>query len=76
MLYSGISNDLNNSANNREEITDLQYAKEYAATLKKKLKVSQQKCRRLQSRITFLKLLVKHLQNKKCLRQTDIKLQG
>jgi len=76
MLYSGISNDSNNSANNNEEITDLRYAKEYAATLKKKLKVSQQKCRRLQSRITFLKLLVKHLQNKKCLHQADVKLQG
>jgi len=76
VLYSGISNNSNDSANNKEEITDLHCAKEYAATLKKKLKVSQQKCRRLQSRITFLKLLVKHLQKKRCLHQADVKLQG
>jgi len=57
---------LNVSAvSNTGEMTDLQHAREYIETLKKKLKVSQQKCRRLQTRVTFLKLLVKHLQNKK-----------
>lgn len=55
------------AVNNTEEATtnDLQHAREYIETLKKKLKVSQQKCRRLQTRVIFLKLLVKHLQNKK-----------
>lgn len=33
--------------------------------LRRKLKTSQQKCRRLQRKITFLALLIKHLQKKK-----------
>ncbi|XP_011334193.1 THAP domain-containing protein 1 isoform X1 [Ooceraea biroi] len=48
-----------------KELVDAQRATEKCnVLLRKKLKNSQQKCRRLQRKVTFLTLLIKHLQNK------------
>jgi hypothetical protein len=69
LLHSGI---LDISLVNKR-LVDAQYAMEESnEILRKKLKTSQQKCRRLQRKVTFLSLLIKHLQNKR-LSQNNIK---
>jgi len=69
LLHSGI---LDISLVNKGLINAQRATEESNEILRKKLKTSQQKCRRLQRKVTFLSLLIKHLQNKR-LSQNNIK---
>jgi len=64
LLHSGI---LDISLVNKRLVDAQRATEESNEILKKKLKTSQQKCRRLQRKVKFLTLLIKHLQNKKLL---------
>jgi len=67
ILLHSLSVDISKTDAKKTTLKRERQKKENIIKLKKKLKVYQQKCRRLQKRVTSMSLLIKHLQDRKLL---------